>query len=199
MNFHLEIGLDGYHITALFTPDEAEYNRIWGIGKGTSNRETKRGVEALDRQVERILGVQPSAGLFVRLLARPAAAWSRRHPEEFFVCENGQRHDSPFLSSDRFWRTVSKSLAATIRYCERQPWARNIVGYGNYHHTEGIHMPVGDEWLFDQSPLMLKAWRAFLRKKYKTAAALRKAYGHPILTFDTVNVPKTSCAAPFPK
>lgn len=192
MRFFMKIGMDLYHLELERLPFDYNSSRFW-VGDGIDKKpllETPKDVFDLDEQAKFILEGDPDAYLFIRFVLRPPESWKAMHANEYFITDENAVHDTPSLASDAFWDAASKFSAAVVGYVESSPWAEHVVGYGNYHHTEGVHMPVADGWLFDHNPLMTQKLREFLRKKYGTLEALRAAYGDPLLTFDTVEVPK---------
>jgi hypothetical protein len=65
-----------------------------------------------------------------------------------------------------------------------------VIGYANFHRTEGTHEPVMAGWLYDHSPVMTARWRAFLETKYGTIDKLQAAWNDKNLTgFAAVPVP----------
>jgi hypothetical protein len=174
--------------------------RLWWDG-GAVIRDREAATEAagtgnatfisLDEMAERILAGDPEAWIIVRFTPRARADWQATHPEEYFVTEENDPtlRPTPSLASDLFWATMAEVSAEVIRHVESRPWAERVIGYANFHVTEGTHAPVHQAWLFDQNPLMRNAYRDYLRSKYTRESALQAAYGDLALTFDTAEVP----------
>ena len=192
MKFFTDIDMEVYHISVARIPGDYNSNRFWDGDTIDSIpvREVPDDFYGLDEQAAFILKNDPDAWFIVRLVTRPPASWKEKHPQEYFITDEGTIHDTPSLASDIFWEAAADFSGAVVRYSESVSWGNRVIAYANYHHTEGCHMPVGDGWLFDHSPLMLKAFRDYLKKKYVTVEKLQSAYNNPKLTFDTIQVPK---------
>jgi hypothetical protein len=145
---------------------------------------------SLDRQVGIILKGDPGARFFIRVGINPPSSWTKLHPQEFFLNENGKASDTPSLASDTFWRAATAYCAAIVGFVESRPWADRVIGYGNFHLAEGCHIPVAEGWLYDRNPLMVQKWREFLKEKYSTIQNLRASYRDSTLTFETSDVPR---------
>lgn len=147
-------------------------------------------VFSIDEQAEHIIKGDPDAYIMVRYTPHPPDSWRKLHPAEYFITEEATVGSVPSLASEVFWQASARYSDALIRYCESRPWASRVIGYGNFHVTEGSHRPVIEGWLFDHSPLMVQRWREFLEKKYGTVERLRAAYNDTSIAFETINVPK---------
>jgi len=211
LEFFQDLGMDAYSISV----DESTllFEEATVCSPTAKQPKGKEDKEHVERQVERILARQPEAYLYVRFGTRPPATWLERHPEECVATEAGDRHYAPALvsdtpsfspewpsfASDVHWKMAAEYSAAVVRYCESRPWARNVVIYGNYHNVEGSHWPAVDGWLFDHSELMLRAWRTYLKDKYRTVGELRSAYGDKTLTFQSMKVPTDALLGTVPE
>ena len=155
---------------------------------------------SLDAMAEHILDGDPNAWIIVRFTPRAPRAWQLEHPAEYFIAEEDDPtlRPTPSLASDLFWTTMAGVSAEVIRHVESRPWAERVIGYANFHVTEGTHAPVHQAWLFDQSPLMLDAYRAYLRTRYTNEADLQAAYGDTTLTFDTAAIPTDKLRGTIP-
>lgn len=200
MRFFTNIGMDAYHVAIARPLPDYWSTRFW-VGDSIDKKPLLSGDKdffGIDEQAQFILEGDPDGYLFVRLVARPPTSWMEKHVNEFFINDEGGVEDTPSLASDRFWDAVAKFSAAVVGYSESTPWADHIIGYGNYHHTEGVHMPVGDGWLFDHNPLMTQKLREFLKKKYGTVEKLQAAYGDTLMTFENAQVPKDKLRGTVP-
>jgi hypothetical protein len=192
MQFFMEIGMDMYHLEVARLPFDYNSSRFW-VGDVIDKKPLLKVPEdfyGVDEQAKFILESDPDAYLFIRFVIRPPESWKKLHENEYFITDENTIHDTPSLASDAYWDAAAKFSAAVVGYVESTSWAAHVIGYGNYHHTEGMHMPVADGWLFDHNPLMIGKLREYLRKKYGSVDKLRTAYGNPLLTFDTAEVPK---------
>lgn len=143
----------------------------------------------MDAQAQFILDGDPGAYLFIRNGPSQTPSWRRAHQDQLFVTEEGERLDVPSMASDLYWEVFAEALKAMVRWCEGRPWAHRIIGYWFGFDGEGTWPPLFGGWLFDHGPEMAKKWRAFLAKKYGSDVVLRKAYGDPTLSLDTITVP----------
>jgi hypothetical protein len=153
---------------------------------------------SMDEQARQILEGDPGAYLIVRFGPNEPQSWRDLHPDELFVTDQGEKLQIPSLASELYWDFSARFSRAVIRYCESRPWGKRVIGYWNGHRVEGIHEPLIQRWLMDHSPVMTARWRQYLKEKYETVAALRKAHGDPKLEFETAAVPcdKLRGAAP---
>lgn len=145
---------------------------------------------SVDEPVELALKGDPGARIMIRFGIREPASWAKLHPAEFFVAEDGSRQAAPSLASDLYWETAAKFSRAVVAYCEARPWADRVIGYANFHRTEGTHEPPMAGWLYDHSPAMAARWRAFLEKKYGTIDKLQAAWNDlKVADFASLSVP----------
>jgi hypothetical protein len=202
MEFFLNTGTEVFQLEIARIPGDQGATRFWRgdvVDPDAWGDDLPQELWDMDRQTQHILEHRPDAYILVRFVTRPPASWKALHEDEYFLTDTGEMSDTPSLASDLFWDAAAAMSAAVVRFCESRPWASRIVAYGNFHHTEGCHMPVGDGWLYDHSAPMQRRWRAFLREKYGTDAALQAAHGDPSLTLDTVEVPFDKLRGPVPE
>lgn len=128
--------------------------------------------------------------------SEPPEGWVKAHPEEMFVGEDGERMPHASMASDLYWDNAAKACAATVQFCEAQPFSDRILGYWFGMPGEGTYVPAITGRLYDHSPRMTERWRAFLKEKYKTVEALRQAHANNALTFETVEVPRDKLLGP---
>lgn len=103
------------------------------------------------------------------------------------IVDNGQRH--PSVTNPRFRAAMVKAMADTIEVLEKN-YGDRIAGYqiGGLKVAEWQYLNF--ENIFSGYDIGTRnAFRAFLKKKYRTEAELAKAWGTPSITFDTVVVP----------
>ncbi|MFW6059937.1 MAG: hypothetical protein ACODAQ_07130, partial [Phycisphaeraceae bacterium] len=132
---------------------------------------------------------RPDAYVIIRFPLHASRQWMEDHPEQMFVTEQGERLPHASLASQAFWEKAAAVSAAVIEYGESRPWADRVIGYANYHVSEGTHPPAIHQWQYDHSPVMRRRWRAYLRERYETVEALREAHGDDSLTFENAPVP----------
>ena len=143
----------------------------------------------IDGQAELMHSVDPDAYYIVRFSLFEPGSWRKLHQDQMFVTENGETLQCPSMASDLYWDAVVKYCIALIHCYEHRPWADRIIGYANFHRTEGTYDAAISGWVFDHSPLMTARWRAFLQAKYGTEERLRAAWHDNSLTFAAIPVP----------
>lgn len=153
-------------------------------------KESPNAYASVDEPVELAIKGDLDARIMIRFGIREPASWAKLHPAEFFVAEDGSRQAAPSLASDLYWETAAKFSRAVVAYCEARPWADRVIGYANFHRTEGTHEPPMAGWLYDHSPAMTARWRQFLATRYGTIDKLQAAWNDKSLTgFAAVPVP----------
>ncbi|MBT5876336.1 MAG: hypothetical protein HOH43_23135 [Candidatus Latescibacteria bacterium] len=142
----------------------------------------------VDEQASAVLAQDPDAYIMVRFTPSPPMSWRELHPQELVITE-GRTTGSPSLASNLFWETMSRVSAAIVAYCESSEWAHRLIGYTNFHVTEGTHIPVDQGWLYDHNPLMAHCWRSHLREKYQSDSVFHEAYGTEKSSLDSATIP----------
>ncbi|AMV36326.1 Beta-galactosidase [Planctomyces sp. SH-PL62] len=153
---------------------------------------------AVDSACEQVLRVNPRALLLPRVGLYPPAWWSARHPGEAMRWDDGATRNA-VPASARFREDASARLRELVEHVEAK--------FGD--HVAGYH-PTGQntgEWFYEETwgdalngyaPADLAAWRLWLRARYQTDDALRKAWNDPGASLDAAAVPspKDRRAAP---
>lgn len=182
--FHVTVrgGVDGdWHTTPFWTDD--------GVFPALSDPAEAEATH-LDRHARMVLELAPDARLWVRFqTVSPPLKWRRKRPDELLLDSYGKRFEEPSLASDLYIEQAARYVANVVRFCMGRPWADRIVGFILYPLGEGATVLTCEGALFDRSPVMRRAFRAFLRRKYGTDAALRAAWSCPDITLETADVP----------
>ncbi len=143
---------------------------------------------SLNRQAEEILNVKPDAHFMVRFSTSVPAAWAKAHPDHLQQSGKKRLNHSSYAS-----RLAAEGRAETakriVEYCEKQSWAKRVVGYIAFGQDEGTHHLSLFHTMFDQAPVMQQEFRAWLKKKYGTNAKLQAAWGDPKATLAKATVP----------
>lgn len=181
------------HVYFISTPVSA----FWSGDSIFDKPHNEEGI-SIDEQAESIIKGKPDAYIFVRFSIDDPHSWGRLHPNEYFITDDGNVSDTPSLASDLFWKKAAEASTAIVKYCESRPWASRVIGYANFHKSEGSHMPVAEGFLYDHNPLMLQRWREFLREKFGSVQNLGAAYGDPKLTFLNAAIPKDKLRGTVP-
>lgn len=120
--------------------------------------------------------------------------WMDAHPDECVLYSNGTRdaaERAPSFSS-ALWREASKrAVLALIDHIERGPWADRILGY---HIAGGITEEFAqfgcvNSFAADYSPASLHHFRRWLSARYGSNHALQAAWGNPVVTLATAEIP----------
>lgn len=155
---------------------------------------------AVDGLVDSVLEVNPNALIIPRFgVTWPPQWWIEQHPDEMMLFNTGERHTASVHS--RVWRkAAAENVTALVKHLE-QKYGEHMLGYHTSGHNTG-------EWFYDKvwegklggfEPPTLDAFRTYLKTKYKTQEALRRAWHSPGATFESVRVPtwtqRTRCKA----
>ncbi len=190
--FFIEDGASLYAIWIGQTPGDYFGSRFWygdTIAPGTAYPDPDA-IHGLDAQAAYILERDPDALFMIRYYSHPPQTWHDLHPQEYFVTETGETLSRPSLASAAVPKAAVDYAAAIVTYVESRPWAGHVIGYSNFYVDEGCHLPVAEGWLYDHNPVMVQRWRAFLKAKYASDAALRAAWGESTVSLATVGVPR---------
>lgn len=147
------------------------------------------GYMGLDEQARALIEIEPEARFFVRMMDMPPGTWMDANPDEVLTNFEGKHYPAASLASEQYLAELGAFLRALTRYCEEAPWSERVIGYVIYPHGEGATPMAMEGFLFDQSPAMMRAYRAFLREKYGLDGALREAWGQEGASVETARVP----------
>ena len=146
---------------------------------------------SIGRIYRTILAVNPNAKLIPRVDLRvPPAWWAERYPGEMMKFAAGGNLGYPSIASEQYRRDAAAALRGLIRYSE--------TNFGS--HMAGYHPSGGNthEWFYLRSQGRIvsgyddatrRTWREFLRRKYGSDGALRKAWNSGRVTLDSAEVP----------
>jgi hypothetical protein len=145
---------------------------------------------ATDGACEQVLRANPRALLLPRFGADPPDWWRKAHPGDVMTWEDGSHQHHAVVASARYRRDAAARVAALVEHLESK--------YGD--HMAGYH-PCGQntgEWFYQNTWERLlngyaqadtNAWRAWLKDRYRTDAALRESWRNPTAALDTATVP----------
>jgi beta-galactosidase len=145
---------------------------------------------AVDRVCEKVLGANPQALLLPRFGLDPPAWWREAHPNDVMTWEDGSHQAHGLVGSPLYRREAAARVAALVEHVESK--------FGD--HTAGYH-PCGQntgEWFYQgtwenllngYAPADTVAWKAWLRQRYRTDAALQAAWHDRQATLDRSVVP----------
>ncbi len=158
----------------------------------------------IDGEIEKVLARNPEALLIPRVSVGTPDWWLEEHPDAIMLfkkLENGKWVDSrevvwiggrgmPSVASEEWRRASGEALRKLVSHLEEK-FGDHIIGYHPCGQNTG-------EWFYNDSwegklncyePAFEKAFRKWLKEKYGKEEALRRAWGEPDITFDTVTLP----------
>ena len=144
----------------------------------------------VDAACEKVLQANPKALLLPRFGVDPQEAWRAAHPEDVMVWENGTSKHTAVVASPRYRKDASERIAALVSHLE-QKYGDHMAGYHPCGQNTGefFYMDSWGEPLNGYAPGDTTYFRAWLRERYRTDAALQAAWANPQVTLDTAAVP----------
>ena len=148
-----------------------------------------------DERFQAAIAANPDVRIIVRLGFEPPNEWLDAHPDDLMRSPDGTLIERmhvrfPTPSSEAYRRDAMEAARKFVEYVEKR-YPDNIAGY----HPSGGN---SSEWFYGGSyekgfhgydKATLKAWRKWLAKKYRTDAALRKAWNNADASIETAAVP----------
>jgi hypothetical protein len=158
--------------------------------------------QALDENVRAILGFNGETLVILGMYLGVNEEWARAHPDDIARTIGGspaapsidQNHGGlitmPYsLFSREFEKESVRQVKAHVGWAKRHPLGHRIIGFF-------IEAGAAQEWIpfnradqMDYAPVVTTAFREWLRKKYRTNAALRRAWKMRRASFDTATPP----------
>lgn len=137
------------------------------------------GFATIDGSSRFVAEAMPETKLVIRFGLDESDAWKQANPDQLVVTETGERLAVPSLASDVYWSKSADAAAALVRWYEKQRYRDRIVAYADFWRGEGTHESTIMGWLSDRSPVMIAAWRDYLKRTYGDDAKLQAAWGDP--------------------
>lgn len=179
------------------TPTESGY----GLARTVWTAPGAYDYSQLDERAMMLLKENPNAYFFPRLYLHAPKWWSAQHPDDIVLMDPGDGKFVPFIhsgdkpapswASDVWRRDTIEGLRRLIAHVEASPYADRVIGYHIASGTTEEWMMWGgneQQWV-DFSPANITRFRAWLRNKYGTDAALRTAWHDAVASFATATVP----------
>lgn len=154
----------------------------------------------IDTLIRSFLSADPDAYLLLHIRLIMPEWWMQANPDEWVRYATSEAIDSSDESyrvrraspaSEVWLRDASDVWRAAIRHIEAQPWGKRVIGYhaGYGIYTEWHYFGSWSDQYPDTSPAMTRTFRKWLRDKYATVDALRRAWRDDAVTFDNAGVP----------
>lgn len=184
------------------------YSWTRGLKPGDPEKSELDGVEETVRRIRQIRRNCPHAYVIIRLMVSPSADWIAEHPEECVRFSDGSPEHCICTTVDRRRKVDMYSM------CSEKWWAwadaqiedfyRELSKHPGFEHVIGTFLCSGGtcEWYYplifrrpkgrttgDFSEPFRRQYERFLREKYGTVEALRRAWNRPDATFEKPVIP----------
>lgn len=178
---HLPQGRGGVYLV----PVTCNYD-AYGLGIDRTDGDGWAGV---DVAVCRVLRSDPAARMVLRAYVGAHPQWCEQHANECMEfrppprgrCLAPRARRMPSYTSQVWRKDAIAQLRELVRHVENAPWASQVVGYVLAAGADGAWAyprPDGRS-LADYSAPQQRAFRAFLKARYRSLAELRSAWGQP--------------------
>ena len=163
----------------------------------------------LDGRLRALAGIDPKVMVLLRVHVSPRQTWADKHPDEVLTFQDGTKifHSKwtacHSYASELWRREAGQRLKALIRHLQTSGLEEHVLGYlifagwsgeWNFFRQKRQDLP-GKRYAqlsnmaVDHSPATRRAFRAFLRRKYGTDAALRTAWKNGRVGLDAASPP----------
>ena len=144
---------------------------------------------ALDEMIYGVLSDHPDTYIMMSMGIYAPEWWMEENPEHASLASTG-KSDLVSFGSDKFYEESTQAIMDILDYMKEQPYWNRIVGslLGSGNTAEWIWYGTGQHAL-DFSEAGQECWKKWVAEKYKTDAALQKAWGNSNVTLDKVEVP----------
>ncbi|MBQ5927249.1 MAG: hypothetical protein IIX01_04940, partial [Clostridia bacterium] len=171
---------------------------VWGV---------ENSVDLFKQECEMLLECVPDAYIMVRIGLHPPTSFTDEHPEECFTYDDGSS-PSVHIGNETFSRTYShlyseassvwrersgRALMETCDLFDQMPFADRIVGFffaagGTSEWYYLLDLTSGERY-GDFSLAFKREFSAYLKEKYETDEALRKAWKDENATIENPTIP----------
>lgn len=124
--------------------------------------------------------------------------WMKKNPDEVTAYFGNRpihpQKDRQALASRKYLGDAAVGIKALVRHLKESPYSGKVFGMGIsegwnsewfWSYADGVSQPARSGF----SKADFATFRSYLREKYKTDAALAKAWNRPGLTFETITMP----------
>jgi len=160
-----------------------------------------------DEKMDGYLKIDPKALFLPRILLTPGSWWCKSFPNEITMRDDGSpagmfgQACHPSFASEKYRELSHKAMIAFLSHVEGK-YGENIVGYQVGNGFGGEWLTFNSFWetrpgaepptkfgVEDYSPAAQAGFRAWLKKKYGTDDALRRAWHDARVTFENATPP----------
>ncbi len=161
------------------------------------------------KEIKNVIKVNSNAKIIMRLHLNPPYWWMEENPNELVVYDGAERVNSKgygervickfppeiqvSCASKKWLNDCSKKIAQLYNDIEKSGLLTNFKGFhiaygpcGEWHLMGKFYDDGKGIYASDYSEPMLKYFRAYIKKKYKTAENLKVAYADKTAEFDNV-------------
>lgn len=174
-----------------------------GFGAPTWIGPNRWDFRAVDELAHRVLEANPRGFLLPRIYLTTPDWWTEAHPEHCQVLAHGGTRYRPGVGHGRDgkafpsiasakWRAdLAAALRQVIHHLQRSDYGDRLFGYflTGLMSEEWYHWSIHTNELSDYSAHTARAFSDWLRVRYRTVEALRRAWNDPSAEFDDVVVP----------
>ena len=156
---------------------------LWEGGDDEATKEKNR------RIIKNYLDYNPDGFYLARMLCNPPAWWCKKHPEAMSVYNDGRIGTFTSLSSPVYRDALQKAIKRTIEFLEAEFPGKVIGGtFCGLSTSEWLYITQYMRETEGHDKATLENFRVWLKEKYKTDAALQKAWNDPKVTLATATV-----------
>ncbi len=203
-----EAGLKIYYVTAA-TDWNNPGNKAPDIPfERGDNRNPLTGVQQTLRDLEVLMSAVPDAYVMLRLNVAPPKEWVNAHPEEMLTYSDGSHRPCicttvgrgevldgmHSLCSEAWRRDADRALAEYFDVLEKTPHFDRVIGFflcaggtSEWYYPQPLQTEDGAYGDFSEP--FRREFEQFLRNKYGTLEALRRAWKRPDATFEHPLIP----------
>ena len=152
----------------------------------------------LDRRLAAIDFCAPEAKIILNVNAAMPTWWLEKNPDDRTAYFGGKpphrQNDRQALASKKWLKDARAGFRALIRHLQQSPYADRIIGLALSEgwNSEWFWSYIDDKQRFAMagySPADLATFRSYLKERYRTDEALRKAWNMPDVTLENAPMP----------
>lgn len=150
--------------------------------------------DVFDGVIYETLGNNSNALAMVNIGMFAPTWWMEQNPDEVVTSHDGEKYikaDDVSFASEKFRKEASEVLRQLLQHMKEQSYYNRIYGIKLTagHTYEWMTWGTGDGYGPDYSKASQEGFKKYLKKVYKTNAALQKAWGNSKVTFENAAAP----------